>query len=248
LIIKPAVEGTLSVMRAAHKHKVKRVVITSSAVAMIVGNLDRVINEEDWSILSVCQPYEKSKTMAEKAAWDFLDALPEHEKFELVVVNPAFILGPNFAVSDFTSGDIIKQMMSGKLPGMPVIQFPVVDVRDCAIAHLKALTVPEARNQRFICSAESLWFGEIAGALKEEFGADYKIKSGNLKYCTIKLVSCFDRQARLILPVWNKQIKLENDKSIQILGMEYRDTKTTIKEMGHALIKCGIVPDIRKKH
>jgi dihydroflavonol-4-reductase len=146
VLIKPAVEGTLAVMRAAHKHKVKRVVITSSVAAMMVGNHDKEINEEDWSVIAECKPYEKSKTMAEKAAWDFLEALPEHEKFELVIINPCFILGPNFAVGDFTSGDIIKKMMTGKFPGMPVIQFPIVDVRDCAIAHFKALTVPEARN------------------------------------------------------------------------------------------------------
>ncbi len=145
-LIKPAVEGTLSVMRAANKHKVKRVVITSSIASMMMGHLDKILTEEDWSILTECPAYEKSKTMAEKAAWEYLDTLPEHEKFELATINPSLILGPPLVPGDFTSGEVIKKIMSGKFPGVPVIQFPFVDVRDVAIAHYKALTVPEAKN------------------------------------------------------------------------------------------------------
>jgi nucleoside-diphosphate-sugar epimerase len=248
VLIKPAVEGTLAVMRAAHKHKVKRVVITSSVASIMMGHGDKMCTEDDWSILTECHAYEKSKTMAEKAAWEFINALPEHEKFELVTINPSLILGPNFVVGDFTSGEVIKKILSGKIPGMPVIQFPIVDVRDVALAHFKALTVPEARNQRFICSAESLWFREIAEALKEEFGADYKFNTKELKYCTVKLASIFDGSIKMILPMWKKQLKFNHDKSVRVLGIEYKNTKTTIIEMGHALIKCGIVPDKRKKH
>jgi dihydroflavonol-4-reductase len=98
-------------MRAAHKHKVKRVVITSS-VAAIFGPL------------------------AEKAAWEFLHALPEAEKFELVIINPVLILGPSLIPGDFTSGAIIQKLMSGAYPGMPKVQFAIVDVREVAIAHL----------------------------------------------------------------------------------------------------------------
>jgi len=77
-------------------------------------------------------PYEKSKTLAEKAAWDFLYGLPEEERFELVTINPVLILGPSLVDSDFTSGLIIKKLMSGKVPGIPKIMMPLVDVRDCA--------------------------------------------------------------------------------------------------------------------
>jgi len=153
VVIKPAVEGTLAVMRAAHKHKVKRVVITSSVAAILMhthaGKKDSY-NEADWSELEACQPYEKSKTLAEKAAWDFLEALPSDEKFELVTINPSLILGPSLVSSDFTSGVILQKIMGGKFPGMPRIMYPVVDVRDCAKAHLQAIKVEEAKNKRFI--------------------------------------------------------------------------------------------------
>lgn len=147
-LIKPAVEGTLAVVRAAHKHKVKRVVITSSCVAILMKKVPRdyEFSENDWSELDMCQAYEKSKTLAEKAAWDYQESLPEEERFELVTINPSLILGPNLVSGDFSSGEIIKKIMTGGYPGMPVIQFPIVDVREVALAHVLALKVPEARN------------------------------------------------------------------------------------------------------
>lgn len=98
-------------MKAAHKHKVKRVVITSSAAAIIMQkdeNRKSMYNETHWSNLEACGAYEKSKTLAEKSAWDFLEKLPESERFELVIINPVLILGPNIVTGDFTSGEIIK--------------------------------------------------------------------------------------------------------------------------------------------
>ena len=123
-LIKPAVEGTLSVMRAALKNKVKRVVVTSSIASIIEHipeNTKDVYSEEDWSEVKACGPYSKSKTLAEKAAWDFLQDLPESERFELVVINPSFILGPTLIPGDFSSAEIISKIMKGKFPGMPVI-------------------------------------------------------------------------------------------------------------------------------
>ena len=107
VLVKPAVEGTLAVMRAAHQHKVKRVVITSSVASIMYkapANVKESYNEEDWSDLEICKAYEKSKTLAEKSAWDFLHALPPSEQFELVTINPSLILGPSLVQTDFTSG------------------------------------------------------------------------------------------------------------------------------------------------
>lgn len=241
-LIKPAVEGTMAVMRAAHKHKVKRVVITSSVASIIVNKShtgDHVFTESDWSDPKACGAYEKSKTMAEKAAWDFLDSLPESERPELVTINPSLILGPNLVTGDFTSGEIIKKIMLSKLPGMPVIQFPIVDVREVAMAHFKGLTIPEARNQRFILSAASLWFREIAEILKEEYGAHYKIKSKELKYCTVKLASIFDSSIKIILPMWAKEVHCNHEKAEKVLGIEFRAPKETINAMANSLINCG---------
>ena len=121
-------------MRAAHKYKVQRVVITSS-VAAIYRNADKKkthFTVEDWTDLKIASAYEKSKTMAEKAGWDFLANLPENERFEFVTINPGLVLGPNLNECSFSSGDILRNIMTGKLPGIPDLMFPVVDVRDVA--------------------------------------------------------------------------------------------------------------------
>ena len=136
--------------------------------------------------------------------------------------------------------------MDGAYPGMPVVQFPIVDVREVAFAHLQGIKVPEARNQRFILCTESLWFKQIAETLKEEYGEFYKFKTGELKYCTVKLASFFDPSVRIILPLWRKSIILNNERSRKVLGIEYRDTKTTINEMALTLIACGQIAEKRK--
>jgi dihydroflavonol-4-reductase len=91
--------------------------------------------------------------LAEKAAWDFLYSLPEEERFELVIINPVLILGPSLISGDFSSGQIVEKLVTGKYPGMPKIMLPVVDVRECAQAHLNGIKFPEAKNKRFILSS-----------------------------------------------------------------------------------------------
>jgi nucleoside-diphosphate-sugar epimerase len=172
-IIRPAVEGTLAVLRAAHKHRVKRVVITSSVAALInqaAGEHKSIYTEEDWTNPTVCEPYEKSKALAEKAAWDFVKDLPEDEKFELVTVLPGFIMGPTLVKTDFTSGDIIRNMIMGNWIRIPRLQFPMVDVRDCAFGHLQALKLKEAANKRFTLATDSMWFIEMVQLLHKNYG------------------------------------------------------------------------------
>jgi len=146
-LIRPAVEGTLSVLRACRRHKVKRVCITSSIASIShtsPGNepKDNTFTEENWSELdgpNKIAPYQKSKTLAEKAAWDYVASLPDDEKFELSVINPGQIAGPSFIGGDFSSGKVISDMMGNKFPAIPKVNFPVVDVRDVARAHVNAL-------------------------------------------------------------------------------------------------------------
>jgi nucleoside-diphosphate-sugar epimerase len=141
IFIRPAVDGTLAILRAAHKHRVKRVVMTSSLSAVVMKNPENVkdcYDENDWSELEACSAYDKSKTLAEKAAWDFLFSLPEEERFELVAINPVFILGPALVPTD-SSPTAVKMLMLGKIPFVPKVMIVVVDVRECALAHLRAL-------------------------------------------------------------------------------------------------------------
>ena len=91
-------------------------------------------------------PYEKSKVLAEKAAWDFVDGLPEDKRFELVTICPGFVLGPILCGPGFASGRAIEAVMLGEYPGLPRVSFPIVDVREIALAHLRAVQVDEAKN------------------------------------------------------------------------------------------------------
>jgi nucleoside-diphosphate-sugar epimerase len=227
VLIKPAVEGTMAVMRAAHRHKVKRVVVTSSCAAVMVkapGTHQEVFNENDWSDVKTAGPYEKSKTLAEKAAWDFVNGLPDGEKIELVTINPVLILGPSIIAGDFSSGQVIKKIMTGEFPGMPKIMMPVVDVRDVALAHLQGLKVSQAANKRFCLSCDSLWFKEYAETLKEAY-PDYSFKTGELGYCPMKVASWFDKTAKMILPMWGKTFNIDNSQSRDVLGIQYHDAK-----------------------
>ena len=134
-------------------YKIKRVVITSS-VAAIYQCLpqdrpkNNIYNETHWSnpVGNHIDAYHKSKTLAERAAWDFQKNLPEHERFEIVTINPSLIVGPAFVDAGFSSGEVINQVMNNPYVGQPQIYIGLVDVRECATAHLLALKKKEAAN------------------------------------------------------------------------------------------------------
>ena len=113
--------------------------------------------------------YYKSKTLAEKAAWDYIENLPEGEKFELVTINPVFIQGPSICSGDGFSENWMKGMLDGSKEKIPRSNFAFVDVRDCAMAHLKAVQVPEAAGKRFLTSGHDAWIKEVADALIAKF-------------------------------------------------------------------------------
>ena len=116
------------------------------------------------------QAYQKSKILAEKAAWDYVAALPEEKKFEVVTVNPGFIIGPNLNKCQFSSGDVVLKMLDGSIPALPLIQIPCVDVRDCAQAHLQAILVPEAAGRRFLCANQPIFMTKFCDILREKYG------------------------------------------------------------------------------
>mmetsp|Transcript_23351 Transcript_23351/g.22977 ORF Transcript_23351/g.22977 Transcript_23351/m.22977 type:complete len:178 (+) Transcript_23351:214-747(+) len=139
-LCKPAVEGTLAILRACQKHKVKRIVITSSVASMMYNpnhQTGRLITEEDWSVPSAGRFYDQSKTAAELAVWNFMKDLPEEEKFEVVSLHPSGLTGPNMIYGDFGSGAVFAALVNNLFPGgLPVVKFPFVDVRDCARIHI----------------------------------------------------------------------------------------------------------------
>jgi nucleoside-diphosphate-sugar epimerase len=152
-LVKPAVDGTLSALKAAHKHGVKRVVITSSLSAVSVGNdpIPEYFTEESWSpvdkLQDVAIAYSLSKTLSEKAAWDYQTSLGE-QAFELISICPALVVGPSFVVGggNFHSGNFLTKLMKGEMGKTGGLIRPLVEVSNVALAHYNAIKIPEARN------------------------------------------------------------------------------------------------------
>jgi nucleoside-diphosphate-sugar epimerase len=173
-LIVPARDGALRVLRAARDAGVKRVVLTSSFVAIGYGapkDRTAVFTEDDWTNLNdpSVQAYGKSKTIAERAAWDFIAR--EGGQLELAVVNPTLIFGPVLGSDVSASIVLVKRLLDGSLPGCPDLWFGVVDVRDVADLHLKAMTNPAARGERFLAtSGDFVNVRQIAEMLKAGMG------------------------------------------------------------------------------
>jgi nucleoside-diphosphate-sugar epimerase len=242
-VVKPAVEGTLAVMRAAHKHKVKRVVITSSGLTVYTKkpeNQKDLYSEEDWSDLEMCGPYEKSKVLAERAAWDFLASLPEEERFELTVIIPTFILGPPLVEGDFFSGNHCKNMLLGLWPGVPKVMMAVADVRNVAQGHLRGLKVPEASNERIIITNRTFFFRDLCKKFIDLYGeGTYPVKLEEMKECP--------PDNKRFKSIWEKNFNVNHAKSEKLLGIEYIDINDTLRQMTEKMIENGLIPDLRKK-
>ena len=245
-IIKPAVDGTLYVMKACQEAKcVKRVVLTSSVVAVSNGfevGGEKEYTEADWTDLK--RPgiiaYNKSKTLAEKAAWDFVEGLAEEEKFELVVMNPAFVMGPVLCGSFTTSMEVPKQLLEKQTPMLARVSFGLVDVRDVAAAHIAGMTVPEAVGKRHILCAGNMWLKEVAECLVKEFQPQgYNIPTKVAPYALLWLMARFDKTVKLLLPSVGKVTKLNNQRMVSVLGVTPRPMEDTLIEMCYSMIEGG---------
>uniref|UniRef100_A0A914E0B0 NAD-dependent epimerase/dehydratase domain-containing protein n=1 Tax=Acrobeloides nanus TaxID=290746 RepID=A0A914E0B0_9BILA len=174
--IKTAVEGTLNVLKACSKcNTVKKIVLTSSVSSIIYGHEDNnhVFTEKDWSNVNGknIDTYSKSKTLAEKAAWEFLDSIPgEDNKFKLTCLNPGLIIGPSLTDDQGTSVTLIKRILNHEMPGLPELYFNSVDVRDVAKAHILAMENPKTDGERIILAYDhGDWVADISGYLIKEF-------------------------------------------------------------------------------
>jgi dihydroflavonol-4-reductase len=246
-LVRPAVDGTLRVLRAAaDAGTVRRVVLTSSVAAVAYGhqgNGGRPLTEEDWSVAERCEAYQKSKTLAERAAWDFVAKLPADKRFELAVVNPGFVAGPLAGPEVGTSGEVVGRLMRRELPACPEIGWAVVDVRDVAIAHRLATEIPEAAGHRFIAAGEHIWMQDIGKILAAEFGPKgYRPPTGRLPYPLLWLAGRFDKSIRLILQYVGKRETVSHDKAKRMLGWQPRPPRETFVDMAVSMIEKGLIP------
>ncbi|KAK7090237.1 uncharacterized protein [Littorina saxatilis] len=249
-VIKPAVEGTLSVLEACAKAgTVKRVVLTSSCAAIdwTPETHDKPRDESSWSDPSKQDPYSKSKTLAETAAWNFIKELPEEQKFELAVINPSLIMGPPLHGSSCTSVEIMQKLLERQMPMLPKNNFPMVDVRDVAQAHVRAMTLPEAAGNRHICSTKNMWFSEMGILLKGVFGPQgYNVPTMVAPKMMLRIASIFDSSIKKILPEVGVLHLFANTRMIEVLKIEPRDMRDTLVEMAYSLIESGFVKKTNK--
>jgi nucleoside-diphosphate-sugar epimerase len=247
-LIRPARDGALRVIRASAKAGVQRVVMTSSLAAVVYGHKrdgSEIYDESHWSILDGedrVGAYEKSKTIAERAAWELVEKLPQGEKVELVTINPGLVLGPLLNDDWGTSGEVVRKLMRREFPGCPDIGWAMVDVRDVAAAHVAAMTVPEAAGQRFICAVEHASMLEVAKILDARYRAKgYKIPTGKLPGFLMKAVAIFDKTARLAVQELGKRQDVDNSRIRQRLGWRPRSLETMVVDMADSMIAHGVV-------
>ena len=245
-LIGPARDGALRVLKAAKGAGVKRVVLTSSMAAIAYGWGDarpNPLTEEHWSDASDLKDntaYTRSKTVAERAAWDYVNG--EGQGLELAVINPSAVLGPVMSGDLSSSIAIITQLMTGKAPASPRVGFCVVDVRDVADAHVKAMTVPEAAGERFLAAGRFMWMSEVADVLRENF-PDYrrKLPKGELPDWLLKAMTLINPPLKAIVPELGRERHCANDKARRILGWTPRVEEESIVESAQSLIDLNVI-------
>jgi nucleoside-diphosphate-sugar epimerase len=250
-LIIPAREGTLRVLRASRNAGVKRVVLTSSFAAIGYGQKVREtpFNETDWTDPAGddVAPYTKSKTLAERAAWDFLAR--EGGSLELSAVNPVAVFGPVLGPDYSASILLVQKMMDGAMPGTPQLYFGAVDVRDVADLHIRAMTHPAAKDERFLAVAgDFLTMLDIAKILKARLGESAKrVPSRQLPNWVVRLASLRDPAIKLILPELGKRKNATNEKASRLLGWAPRSNEESIVATAESLVRLGLLKDSPKK-
>ena len=242
-LIIPARDGVLRVLRAARDANVKRVVLTSTCGAIYYGHPPQKapFDETNWTNLNgEMSAYVRSKAIAERAAWDFMAA--EGGALELSVINPSGIFGPVLGPDYSASIEIVKRLMTGG-PGVPQLNFSVVDVRDVADLHVRAMTDPAAKGQRFIAvSGEAMSMLDIARVLKARLGdAARKVPTRQLPNWLVRFVALFDRRMRTLLPLLGIIRNATSAKAERLLGWTPRPREEAIVASAESLVKFGIV-------
>jgi dihydroflavonol-4-reductase len=243
-LIKPAVEGTLRALRAAHGAGVKRVILTSSVAAIYGTDLPEGKTEFDETVWSDPNhivgrvTYTKSKTLAEKAAWDYIAS--DAPEIELTTINPVLVAGAPLDKNFGASVSVVERLMNGKDPVLPDMSFGVVDVKDVAAMHVKAIKLNAAIGQRFIANAGSRTFIQMAKTLKAEF-PDRKIPTGKAPTLLIRFLALFDSEVRAVLPTLGKHINASSKKAQTVLGIDFIPVETSLIETGKYLVENGLV-------
>jgi dihydroflavonol-4-reductase len=244
-LIVPAREGSLRVLRAARAAGVKRVVLTSSFAAIGYGHNPQQapFNETNWTDPNGDDvlPYVKSKTLAERAAWDFI--VKEGGGLELSVVNPVGVFGPVLGPDYSTSILLVQRLMDGALPGCPQLSFGIVDVRDVADLHLRAMTQPAAKGERFLAvTGDFLSIRDIAIILKRRMGElANRVPTLQLPNWLVRIAALRDPAVKQILPELGKTKNATNEKARRLLGWTPRSNDDAVVATAESLVRLELL-------
>jgi dihydroflavonol-4-reductase len=244
-LIVPAREGALRVLRASRDAGVKRVVLTSSFAAIGYGQKPSGVpfNESNWTnpTANDVMPYVKSKTLAERAAWDFM--AKEGGGLELSVINPVAVFGPVLGADYSTSILLLHRLLSGAIPGCPQIWFGVVDVRDVADLHIRAMTSPAAKGERFLAVAgDFMSILDIAKVLKARLGAAAaRVPTRQLPNWLLRIAALRDPAVKQLIPELGKIKSGTNEKSKRLLGWAPRSNEESIVAAAESLVRLKLI-------
>jgi dihydroflavonol-4-reductase len=246
VLIKPAREGARRAVGAAIKAGVKRVVLTSSVAATSKGSggADWTADETTWTELDGPKKvgaYATSKTLAEKAAWELVQA--SGGATTLAVVNPTLVLGPVISGDFSDSVTVVERLLTGRMPGLPRFGFNIVDVRDVADLHIRAMTTPEAAGERFIAAGEYAWMGDMAEILRARLGKAEaaKVPTRKVPDVMVHLASIFDRDLTFVTPNLGRRHDYSSAKAQRLLGWKPRPLEDTVVDTARSLIAAGAV-------
>jgi nucleoside-diphosphate-sugar epimerase len=245
-VIRPAVEGTLRVLKASRNAGVKRVVVTSNFGAIGYSHKDpnTVITEEEWTDPNEkgLSSYSRSKVLAERAAWDFINK--EGGSLELSVINPVFILGPSLGPDSPSGFDLLNMLLGGSMKAVPNIPFNIIDVRDVADLHIRVMINPDAKGQRFLAMAGGkITMPEIAALIKNNMPeVSQKITTKKAPNWIIHLMALFNKQAKEVSHLLKVNRKLSNAKARDVLGWKPTATnEDAILASVQSMVKFGTI-------
>jgi len=238
--IQPAIDGVKRALSFAKKYNIKKVVLTSS-VAAIFDSLEKkdIYDESDWSDPDNphISAYSKSKTLAEKAAWEFWKT--EGHPFDLAVINPALVVGASISGDIGESNKAVEMVASGRMPVAVPLMFGYVDVRDVAAAHILAMQNPASNGERFALVEKDLWYTDVAKILREN-GFD-KAPTIGIPVWLAKILANFNKELKLTLPYLGRKRSIKNTKAREKLGWNPRPAEESILDIANQMKELGML-------
>ena len=238
-LVRPAREGALRVLKASVKAGVKRVVMTSSCGAATPTKMgvNTVSDETVWSdpVAQKDDHYRLSKTLAEKASWDYMTS--EGRGTEFVTILPSGVFGPVLSMDGLGSVQFIQRLFDGRMPRIPNVGLNIIDVRDLAVAHVDAMTAPGAAGQRLIVSGDFMWMKDIAPAIKTRLGAKGdKVPTKELPDWVVGVGANFSHALKTLKPLIRRSHRFSSEKARRVIGLKTRPATETVTDCAVSLL------------